>query len=111
MQEQLLKPIGATTATFNYEQLKARMPTPYERRNGEFVRVDLASRLEASAKFPNPAGRLISTLEDVGRFLLLHRNHGMVEGNRLVAPEVLRELYKPQPATGRNGYGLGFNAP
>jgi CubicO group peptidase (beta-lactamase class C family) len=110
MHEQLLRPIGATTATFDYsEELRARMPIPYERKNGEFVKVDVLSRLEAAGKFPNPAGRLISTLEDVGRFLQLHRNRGVAEGQRLISAEGLRALYKPQPATGKNGYGLGFN--
>jgi CubicO group peptidase (beta-lactamase class C family) len=33
----------------------------------------------------------------------------MAVGNRVAAAATLRELYKPQPATGRQGYGLGFN--
>ncbi len=110
MHEQLLAPIGSTTATFDYsEQIQTRMPTPYERKNGEFVKLDPASRPGAAATFPNPGGRLISILDDVGRFLLLHRNRGLSGDKRLAAADTLRELYKPQPATGRQGYGLGFN--
>jgi CubicO group peptidase (beta-lactamase class C family) len=51
----------------------------------------------------------VATVDDVARFLLLHRNHGLVDGVRLVAPETLQALYRPQPATGREGYGFGFN--
>jgi CubicO group peptidase (beta-lactamase class C family) len=110
MQEMLLEPMGAKTATFYPpDELKARMPTAYERKDGEFVILDHASRPRAAAAFPNPAGSLISTLDDVGRLLLLHRNRGQVDGKQLVKPESLQALYQRQPATGRTGYGLGFN--
>lgn len=113
MAERLLGPIGATTATFYpTEELMAKIPTAYERKDGNFTKLDLARRAEAAAKFPNPAGRLISTLDDVGRFLLLHRNRGVADGKRLLRAESLQALYQPQPATpatGQQGYGLGFN--
>jgi CubicO group peptidase (beta-lactamase class C family) len=110
MQEMLLEPIGAKAATFYpSDELKARMPTAYERKGGEFVKLDPASRPRAAAAFPNPAGSLISTLDDVGQLLMLHRNRGQVNGKQLVKPESLQALYQPQPATGRTSYGLGFN--
>lgn len=110
MAERLLAPIGATTATFRPSaELQARMPTAYDRKDGGFEKIDVARRAEISGDFPNPGGRLISTLDDVGMFLLLHRNRGMIDGRRVIAAESLRELYRPQPATGPNGYGLGFN--
>jgi CubicO group peptidase (beta-lactamase class C family) len=85
------------------------MPTAYERKDGEFVKLDPASRPRAAAAFPNPAGSLISTVDDVGRLLMLHRNRGQVDGKSLVSPESLQALYQRQPATGRSSYGLGFN--
>lgn len=110
MKERLLVPIGATTATFYpSDEIKSRMPTVYERRNGALTRADLARRAELAGSLPNPGGRLISTLDDVGQLLMLHRNRGMVDGKRLVSPESLSALYRPQPATGRVSYGLGFN--
>lgn len=110
MKELLLEPIGATTATFYpSDELKARMPTMYERKGGELVKADLASRPRAAATFPNPAGSLVSTLDDVGRMFMLHRNHGQANGKQIVKPETLAALYRRQPATGRTGYGLGFN--
>jgi CubicO group peptidase (beta-lactamase class C family) len=110
MKEMLLEPIGATTATFYpSDELKAQMPTMYERKAGELVKVDLASRPRAAAAYPNPAGSLVSTLDDVARLLMLHRNHGQAGGKQLVKPETLAALYERQPATGRTGYGLGFN--
>jgi CubicO group peptidase (beta-lactamase class C family) len=110
MKELLLEPIGATTATFYpSDELKKRMPTAYQRQGGQLVKIDPASRPRAAASYPNPAGSLVSTLDDVGRLLLLHRNHGQAQGKQLVKPETLQALYQRQPATGRTGYGLGFN--
>jgi CubicO group peptidase (beta-lactamase class C family) len=110
MKEMLLDPIGATTATFHpSEELKQRMPTPYGRKDGAFAKIDPSARPRAMATYPNPAGGLISTLDDVGRFLLLHRNRGVANGKRLVSADTLAALYRAQPATGPNSYGLGFN--
>jgi CubicO group peptidase (beta-lactamase class C family) len=52
---------------------------------------------------------LISSIDDVGRVLMLHRNRGQVDGKQLVKPESLQALYKRQPGTGRTNYGLGLN--
>jgi CubicO group peptidase (beta-lactamase class C family) len=110
MSEKLLAPIGAATATFfPSAELQAKMPIPYDRGSGEFVKIDVVKRAEIAGNFPNPAGRLISTLDDVGKFLSLHRNRGIAGGQRLLAAESLKALYRAQPATGPNGYGLGFN--
>jgi CubicO group peptidase (beta-lactamase class C family) len=59
--------------------------------------------------FPNPGGGLVANLDEVAKFLLLHRNRGVVDGVRLVASESLQALYRPQPMTGGEGYGFGFN--
>ena len=112
MSERLLKPVGATTAVFHSAapaELTSRMPTMYERTGGQLVKADLSTRGEARVHFPTPGGGLISTLDDVGRVLMLHRNRGVVDGKQLVAPESLRALYQRQPATGCPGYGLGCN--
>ena len=112
MRVRLLDPIGATTATFYpfaSKALKMQMPTMYERQEGRLVKRDESDRGEGAMAFPNPGGGLISTLDDVGRFLMLHRNRGVVGSTQLIAPESLNVLYRPQRATGRDGYGLGFN--
>jgi len=112
MRERLLTPMGATTAMFHSaasEELKSRMPTMYERIGGQLGKADLSTRGEANVRFPTPGGGLISTLDDVARVMLLHRNQGVVGGKRLIAPESLQAQYRAQPATGRLGYGLGFN--
>lgn len=112
MQERLLKPIGSTIAVFQPkvpEEIKQRIPTGYERRGGNLVPMDVAARTELALAFPNAGGGLVSTVDDVARMLMLHRNHGMVDGKRLVSVEALQAQYRAQPATGPNGYGFGFN--
>jgi CubicO group peptidase (beta-lactamase class C family) len=106
LDELLLKPIGSEVATFAPSaELAARMPVFYERdQTGLHVRTR-----EAALRTINPGGGLVSTLDDVGRMLLLHRNRGQVDGKQIVPAEWLEKMYVPQPATGPNGYGLGFN--
>jgi CubicO group peptidase (beta-lactamase class C family) len=105
MQELLLDPIGARDATFYPDdETLAAIPTWYERtRNG--LRPRTGERLGTAI---NPGGGLVSTLDDVGRVMLLHRNRGRVGDRELVPAEWLEKMYVPQPNT-PGGYGLGFN--
>jgi CubicO group peptidase (beta-lactamase class C family) len=111
--ERLLKPIGAGQAVFlpsASPAVRARLPTLYDRTDGGLAPAGAGDGEPAALAFPNPGGGLVATLDDVGRLLLLHRNRGIASGGgRLVAAEALEVLYRPQPATGREGYGLGFN--
>ncbi len=106
MQTTLLDPIGATHTTFHpSEEVIAGMVKPYVRTEDGFkLRVG-----GPMGRVINPGGGLYSTLDDVGRMLLLHRNQGKVDGRQIVSAEALREQYVPQPSTPRTGYGLGFN--
>ncbi len=111
--ERLLKPMGAGGAVFlpsASAAVRSRLPTMYDRTDGGLAPAGGGEGETAGLAFPNPGGGLVATLDDVGRFLLLHRNRGIAGGGgRLVAAETLEVLYRPQPATGREGYGLGFN--
>ena len=106
MTRMLLHPIGAIDATFvPSPELQQRIPVAYERSDAGFEKrtgTPLGTVL-------NPGGRLISTLDDVARVMLLHRNRGKVSGRQLVSAESLQQMYVPQPPTPSTGYGLGFN--
>lgn len=105
MRQQLLDPVGARTATFAPDApTLAAIPTYYERsRNGLRPRTG-----EPLGTVINPGGGLVSTLDDVGRVLLLHRNQGKIGERQIVDAAWLRKMYVPQPST-PGGYGLGFN--
>ena len=51
-------------------------------------------------------GGIFSTLDDVGRLMLRHLNHGWHEGRQLVRTETLQRLYQKQP--GARDYGLAM---
>jgi CubicO group peptidase (beta-lactamase class C family)/D-alanyl-D-alanine dipeptidase len=58
-----------------------------------------------------PAGSMYSTVLDLGRFVSAMFAEGEGVRGRVVAPETLREMWTPQPATSgrKTGYGLGFS--
>lgn len=106
MREMLLDPIVAEQSTFRpSEQAKKTIPTPYHLVDGRLERLTNLSR----GTVIRPGGGLYSTLDGVARFLLLHRNRGMINGRRIVSASSLAEMYVPQPGTPGQGYGLGFN--
>ena len=112
LHEKLLAPIGADRAIFfpsATAALRQLLPVMYDRADGRLVPAVAAGREDAAVKFPNPGGGLVATLDDVGRFLRLHRDRGLAAGTPLLQPASLRPLYTRQPATNREGYGLGFN--
>jgi len=88
MEETLLRPIGAMTATFHpSEELEAKMPVYYDRNPSGLVPVDVAARKAGAGSLINPASSLIATVDDVGRFLLLHRDKGLVTASGWSPPK------------------------
>ncbi|UCF21563.1 MAG: serine hydrolase [Gemmatimonadota bacterium] len=57
-----------------------------------------------------PAGSMYSTVLDLGRFLSMLFAGGTIEGQMIVRPETLEEMWTPQFAEpgARDGYGIGF---
>jgi CubicO group peptidase (beta-lactamase class C family) len=106
LQTLLLKPLGAETATFTpSEAMRALMPVPYERTKAGFQPrpgTGLGTAI-------NPGGSLVSTLGQVARLLLMHRNKGRIGTQEFIPAKLLAKMYQPQPSTPGVGYGLGFN--
>jgi CubicO group peptidase (beta-lactamase class C family) len=106
MSEELLRPLGLTKATFHpSEELRKGMPVFHIRKGGGFE-----PRIRPMRKgCINPGGGLVSSLDGVGKLMLLHRNKGMLNTRQVVRAETLEQMYMPQPGTKRPKYGLGFN--
>ncbi len=106
MRQMLLEPIGASEATFiPTPSIAERLPTAYVRQRRGFAKREG----EPLGSVINPGGSMVSTLDDVGRLLLLHRNQGRVGDHQLISEASLKEMYTPAPASRGAGYGLGFN--
>ncbi len=106
MRRYLLDPIGAEVATFvPDEETRLRMPTSYDRIRGRLVQ----RQREDMDRSINPGGSMVSTVDDVARLMLLHRDAGRVGNLQLVSEEALQQMVVAQPATSGSGYGLGFN--
>ena len=104
MRELLLDPVGATSTSYPSENMQ-KMPAAYER-TSEGLR---AFQGEPFGSVINPGGGLAGTLDGVGRFLMLHRNRGNLDGRQIVSADALARMYVPHPASKGREYGLGFN--
>jgi len=111
MQEKLFSPLGMKETTFTLGLLLARRLPLFASRTEGLSDEEVATQIERyqaeRGPFVNTAGALISTPENIQRFLQFHADKGRV-GNQQIAPaSVLAKLYRKQPAT--KNYGLGFN--
>ena len=111
MQEKLLAPLGMNETTFtpgvSLFRRHPRFASRVEGQSDEEVATQIESLRAQRGPFVNTAGALVSTPDDVQRFLQFHADKGRV-GKRQIAPaSVLAELDQKQPAT--KHYGIGFN--
>jgi arylsulfatase A-like enzyme/CubicO group peptidase (beta-lactamase class C family) len=106
MRRYLLEPLGTQSATFvPSEHMRPMIPVQYDRTNrGLIPRIR-----EQSPRSISPGGGMVSTLDDIARFLLLHRNEGKVGQLEIVSKAALQKQYEAHPASKGTGYGLGFN--
>ncbi|HUP81190.1 MAG TPA: serine hydrolase, partial [Pirellula sp.] len=106
MRRYLLEPIGADVATFlPDEETRLRIPKQVERNQRGLVE----RNRDDVIRFVNPGGSLVSTVDDVARLMLLHRNSGRVGNRQIISEDAVRKMVVAQPATPGTGYGLGFN--
>ncbi len=58
----------------------------------------------------SPAGSMYSTVADLGRFVSVLLSHGKTPNGKILKPETLDEMWKPQfPHSGGGVFGLGFH--
>lgn len=58
----------------------------------------------------SPAGALVSTVDDLGRFLVAHLNGGIYQGRRILREQTVAEMHRLHALAGssQSGIGLGF---
>ena len=55
-----------------------------------------------------PSGWLVSSADDIGRFLAANLGGGVVDGTRLLSSEGIAELHRGAVDAGRGSYGMGW---
>src|SRR5262245_24537329 len=105
MKDELFTPLGMTSSTFDQKEAL---------RNPSFARGHVAGRELPGAFIPMiPAGGMYSNVKDMARFVSFHLAGGKVKGKRLIAENLLKEMYTPPFAATKDeiyGYGLGIGA-
>ena len=108
MEQRIFTPLGMTHSTL-YPNVAAQM----ERADGHqlmFGHVVVRNiRLYRSAA---PAGWVMSTAEDMGKWLLVHLNEGRINNRQVIPAEVIKEAHTPGISFEQNGeeiaYGMGW---
>lgn len=102
MNDELFKPLGMTSSTFNHKVAANHTSLAKGHSRGNTMPV---------APIPMiPAGGMYSTVKDMARFISFHLAGGKVGGKQIIREELLREMYAPQFPIERQvgGYGLGI---
>ncbi len=116
VQQRVLAPLGMTCSNFSVldSQKTADFSEPY-RKNRKTEEVKQIPFYVQGAV--GPAGEINSCAADLGRYLLLHMNHGNLEGKQLLSQNNSVQMQVPQmviqgaPAfqeLGTNSYGMAF---
>lgn len=98
LEQRLFEPLGMRDTAFNLTAAqKARCANVYSRRSpGSFVKVFGPPLTDT--RNPRVAGGLFSTLEDYGRLLLMYRNGGEFNGERMLSEASVLEMRRTQTA-------------
>jgi CubicO group peptidase (beta-lactamase class C family) len=101
VQENLLRPIGMDNSSFDMDQIRANPDRAIGHRS-PYPEVPLEIPIV-------PEGGLYTSANDMAKYIQFHLNRGSVNGESLLIPALLDEMYTvPPPAQGsREGYALG----
>jgi CubicO group peptidase (beta-lactamase class C family) len=103
--EKILAPLGMTRSTFEPARAaELGLAQGYVKRKGELL--PQPTRL---TKAYNPSGMLVSTAEDMSRFLAMLANGGQLDGTRIVSADSLAQMWTPAAHVADIlDYGLGW---
>lgn len=114
VEQDVLKPAGMTRTTARIDQARRRMLVAVGHTPGPDGLMAV-SPLQKSNATMQSAGGLVSTANDMARWLEIQLNDGVLDGKRLFPPGLVASTHKPlaiQQATFgpyvRDGYGLGW---
>ena len=93
VRERIFRPLGMQSTDFEIESLAKYENTSkgYVFANGTFIEPPYM-HLGAFA----PSGAIVSTASDMAKYALFHLRGGVVDGQRLISEENLRQMHSPQ---------------
>ena len=116
MEQRLFKPLGMKDTTLwpSPSQLKrlAKSYKPNASKTGleETDITQLTYPLDDRRRGPSPAGGYFSTARDLARFGRMLLNGGVLDGQRYVSTEAIREMTRKQTGDAiKENYGLGWS--
>jgi CubicO group peptidase (beta-lactamase class C family) len=111
--ERILVPLGMRDTSFHPDDdLRRRIAKSYKtvddgsgliRAHNAFVTADADDR-----RMTEPSGGLFSTARDMARFYQCILDGGVCEGKRVISAAAITEMTRPNPASGKAFYGLGW---
>ncbi len=108
IQTELFEPLGMTHSTYHPDEDTAKQMADFYwlwRSDGKFRR-KLNQPLIPPGNYISVGGGIVSTLDDLSKFMLLHQNYGVHDGKQFIPRDAIQEMYRGD----RPGkyYGLGF---
>ena len=113
IERKLLEPLDMKNTTSYASQARARadFALPYLAVNGKFIEIPYKEDNTMHA-----AGGMISSAEDLAKWLIVNMNGGRYKGKQIISPTSLEEILSPQINQQRSfykfqryAYGLGWN--
>ena len=115
LQTRLFDPLGMKDTTFwpgkaqQKRLAKSYKPNTDKTNLEETTVTQLKYPLDASSRYPMPAGGLFSTAHDLARFCQMILNGGSFKGKHYLSENAVKEMTRKQTADGiPDGYGLGW---
>lgn len=109
MRELVFDPLGMSRTTFD-STVAMTYPLAQSHKQGEDGSIEVEHRFADNAGH-YPAGFAISNVLELARFAILHMNAGRIDGQQLLRPESIAEMYRPHGrlyGTDDAAYGLTF---
>lgn len=94
VQQRIFAPLGMTASNFSIADTKSRadFSLPYDDVNDQVQEIDFYERQQAIG----PAGSIISSVEDMSKWLLFQLNKGKVGDQQIIAESQLAQIHTPQ---------------
>lgn len=112
VKERFLLPLGMTRTTIFPDELQeaGNYATPHARLNDNNIPIEFADWSEIA-----PMGGLISSVNEIARWMIFNMNHGQMDGQRLLSEDSFNTIWTPHnnrkvSHTQKNDFDNNFNS-